>query len=48
LPTPKPTVPAGPSTFIIVTVNDRLGTKANIPCLPSDTVGKSSFRVISS
>ncbi|QDS71158.1 hypothetical protein FKW77_010038 [Venturia effusa] len=37
---------AGPSkplpasqTFIIVTVNDRLGTKASIPCLPSDLVG---------
>jgi hypothetical protein len=26
-------------TFIIVTVNDRLGTKASIPCLPSDSVG---------
>jgi len=26
-------------TFIIVTVNDRLGTKASIPCLPSDTIG---------
>jgi hypothetical protein len=34
---PKPT--AAPQTFIIVTVNDRLGTKASIPCLPSDTVG---------
>jgi len=30
---------AMPSTFIIVTVNDRLGTKAQIPCLPDDTVG---------
>ncbi len=29
-----------PATFIIVTVNDRLGTKASIPCLPSDTVGE--------
>jgi hypothetical protein len=26
-------------TYIIVTVNDRLGTKASIPCLASDTVG---------
>ncbi|TID26362.1 ubiquitin-like protein [Venturia nashicola] len=26
-------------TFMIVTVNDRLGTKASVPCLPSDTVG---------
>jgi hypothetical protein len=25
--------------FIIVTVNDRLGTKASIPCMASDTVG---------
>lgn len=24
---------------MIVTVNDRLGTKASMPCLPSDTVG---------
>ncbi|KIW08925.1 uncharacterized protein PV09_00842 [Verruconis gallopava] len=28
-----------PMTYILVTVNDRLGTKATIPCLPSDTVG---------
>jgi len=28
-----------PSTFIVVTVNDRLGTKAQIPCLADDTVG---------
>jgi hypothetical protein len=32
--------PPAPATFIIVTVNDRLGTKASIPCLPSDTVGE--------
>ncbi|KAL2861678.1 ubiquitin-like protein [Aspergillus pseudodeflectus] len=25
--------------MIVVHVNDRLGTKAAIPCLPSDTVG---------
>lgn len=25
--------------MIIVNVNDRLGTKAAIPCLPSDTIG---------
>lgn len=31
---------SAPATFIIVTVNDRLGTKASIPCLPSDTVGE--------
>jgi hypothetical protein len=30
---------AAPVTFIIVTVNDRLGTKARVPCLPDDTVG---------
>lgn len=34
-----PAVPAGPTTFILVTVNDRLGTKATIPALPQDTVG---------
>lgn len=35
----KPTMqtPSGP--MIIVTVNDRLGTKAQIPALPSDTIG---------
>lgn len=33
---PAPTVPV---TYILVTVNDRLGTKATIPALPSDTVG---------
>ena len=41
--TPKPPkqkpVPSAPATFILVTVNDRLGTKATIPCLPNDTVG---------
>ncbi|PYI03432.1 ubiquitin-like protein [Aspergillus sclerotiicarbonarius CBS 121057] len=25
--------------MMIVTVNDRLGSKATVPCLPSDTVG---------
>jgi hypothetical protein len=38
-PAPAP-APAGPVTFILVTVNDRLGTKATIPCMPSDTVGQ--------
>jgi hypothetical protein len=33
--------PSAPATFITVFVNDRLGTKAQIPCLPSDTIGKS-------
>jgi len=31
------------STFITVFVNDRLGTRAQIPCLPSDTIGLSYF-----
>jgi len=30
---------AATTTFILVTVNDRLGTKATIPALPQDTVG---------
>jgi hypothetical protein len=37
----KPTGPAVASTgeaMIIVTVNDRLGTKTQVPCLPSDPV----------
>jgi hypothetical protein len=39
-PKPKPAVvAAGPVTYILVTVNDRLGTKATIPCMASDTVG---------
>lgn len=33
---PKSTTPSEP--MILVTVNDRLGTKAQIPCLPSDNV----------
>ncbi|KAL4865613.1 ubiquitin-related domain-containing protein [Aspergillus spectabilis] len=36
----KPKPPPQPTEdLIIVHVNDRLGTKAAIPCLPSDTVG---------
>jgi len=34
---PKPLAPN--MTFIVVTVNDRLGTKARVPALPNDTVG---------
>jgi hypothetical protein len=36
----KASVPAiaGGEELIIVNVNDRLGTKAAIPCLPSDTI----------
>lgn len=37
--TPKAPTGAG-QEFIIVHVNDRLGTKSAIPCLPSDTVGQ--------
>ena len=33
---PKPAAPTGP--MIIVNINDRLGTKAAIPCLASDSV----------
>jgi hypothetical protein len=31
--------------MIIVTVNDRLGTKAQIPAFPSDTVGQFKIMV---
>lgn len=31
--------------MIVVHVNDRLGTKAAIPCLPSDTVGQLKIMV---
>ncbi|KAL7901010.1 ubiquitin-like protein [Trichoderma sp. SZMC 28014] len=38
---PKAAAAAGAGQeFIIVHVNDRLGTKSAIPCLPSDTVGQ--------
>ncbi|RAH48839.1 ubiquitin-like protein HUB1 [Aspergillus brunneoviolaceus CBS 621.78] len=33
----RPAIPSEP--MILVHVNDRLGTKATVPCLPSDTVG---------
>lgn len=42
---PKSTVPV--EGFIIVYVNDRLGTKEAIPCLPSDTVGQFKILVAS-
>lgn len=35
--TSKSKVPTGP--MILVTVNDRLGTKKEVPCLGSDTIG---------
>lgn len=41
-PTVKPAVPNEP--MIIVNINDRLGTKAAIPCLASDSV--KAFRAI--
>lgn len=31
--------------MIIVNINDRLGTKSAIPCLPSDTVGQLKLMV---
>lgn len=31
--------------MIIVNINDRLGTKTAIPCLPSDTVGQLKLMV---
>ncbi|PTU24021.1 hypothetical protein P175DRAFT_0513101 [Aspergillus ochraceoroseus IBT 24754] len=37
-PTKKPAMPGTGEEMIIVNVNDRLGTKAAIPCLPSDTI----------
>ncbi|KAK0389256.1 hypothetical protein NLU13_2831 [Sarocladium strictum] len=42
----KPTAPpvAG-QEMIIVNINDRLGTKTAIPCLPSDTVGQLKLMV---
>ncbi|KAL2811498.1 ubiquitin-related domain-containing protein [Aspergillus granulosus] len=36
---PKPAPVGAGEEMIVVHVNDRLGTKAAIPCLPSDTVG---------
>jgi hypothetical protein len=37
---PKAAPVAAGQEFIIVHINDRLGTKSAIPCLPSDTVGQ--------
>ncbi|KAI9721359.1 MAG: hypothetical protein M1828_005219 [Chrysothrix sp. TS-e1954] len=36
---PAPPPPSSNQPMILVTVNDRLGTKAQIPCLASDPVG---------
>jgi len=42
----KAAAPAGPpQEMIIVNINDRLGTKSAIPCLPSDTVGQLKLMV---
>ena len=37
-------LPAG-QELIVVNINDRLGTKSAIPCLPSDTVGQLKLMV---
>ncbi|KAF5233188.1 hypothetical protein FAUST_8291 [Fusarium austroamericanum] len=43
---PKPAVAqGGGEEMIIVNVNDRLGTKAAVPCLESDTVGQLKLMV---
>lgn len=38
----KPAAPQSSEPMIVVHVNDRLGTKAAIPCLASDPISKSS------
>ncbi|RMZ76046.1 hypothetical protein DV737_g4993, partial [Chaetothyriales sp. CBS 132003] len=35
----KPRSRSPQQAMILVTINDRLGTKKQIPCLPNDTVG---------
>lgn len=42
---PSASKPAAAPEMIIVNVNDRLGTKAAIPCLASDTVGQLKLMV---
>lgn len=45
---PAAPIAAGPNDgFIVVWVNDRLGTKEAIPCLPTDTVGEFKILVAS-
>jgi hypothetical protein len=41
-PAPRP---GGGEEMIIVNINDRLGTKSAIPCLPSDTIGQLKLMV---
>lgn len=42
---PKVAAATAGQEFIIVHINDRLGTKTAIPCLPSDTVGQFKLMV---
>ncbi|OAQ70198.1 ubiquitin-like protein (HubA) [Pochonia chlamydosporia 170] len=42
---PAPAPAAGGEEMIIVHVNDRLGSKSAVPCLPSDTVGQFKIMV---
>ncbi|KAF5021726.1 hypothetical protein F66182_6227 [Fusarium sp. NRRL 66182] len=42
---PKAPAPQAGEEMIIVNVNDRLGTKAAVPCLESDTVGQLKMMV---
>lgn len=37
-PKPAPAPTSGGEEMIVITVNDRLGTKAQIPCFPSDKI----------
>lgn len=41
----KPAAPVSSEDMIVVTVNDRLGTKAAIPCLASDSIKSFKFIV---
>lgn len=43
----KPVVPQSGEPMIVVHVNDRLGTKAAIPCLASDPISKSGLLFLS-
>ncbi|KAJ3532375.1 hypothetical protein NM208_g8466 [Fusarium decemcellulare] len=42
---PRAPVVQGGDEMIVVNVNDRLGTKAAVPCLESDTVGQLKMMV---
>lgn len=43
----KPVLPQSGEPMIVVHVNDRLGTKAAIPCLASDPISKSGIMLLS-